>query len=138
MAPCEGGLISEQCEKRGGVWPHLYAPPTSRDEGLNGGGVVPTCKLLFLRLLPGNNGYSQELFIDTSIEIQDSQYLCSVCVRVCVCYIKPQSKMQLRYLNTNHMYTHTHTHTHMYIHTCTHTHIHTHTHTSSSASAFFS
>ena len=67
-----------------GEEPYLYAPPTSRDESLDGGGVVSTCKLLFLCLLPGDNRYGQQFLIHTTIQIQYDHNLC-VCVCVCVC-----------------------------------------------------
>ena len=59
MAPCAINKVesSDDGVQQEEVEPYLYAPPTGRDKGLNSGGVVSACKLLFLCLLPGNNRY---------------------------------------------------------------------------------
>ncbi len=54
---------------------HLYAPPTSGDEGFYGGGVVAPSKFLLLSLPPWDDGNSQQILVHRHIVLQNQQHL---------------------------------------------------------------
>ena len=54
---------------------YLDGPAAGRDEGLDGGGVVSSCKLLLLSLAPSHHGDGQQLFVHPGIQLQDLHHL---------------------------------------------------------------
>ena len=64
---------------------YLDGPATGRNEGLDGSGVVSSCKLLLLSLAPSHHGDGQQLFIHPGIQLQDLHHLHNMVLRWILC-----------------------------------------------------
>jgi hypothetical protein len=56
---------------------YLDGAPRGGDERLDGGGVVPSRKLLLLRLAPLDDRHSQEILVHARVKVQDLKHLYS-------------------------------------------------------------
>ena len=64
---------------------YLDGPATGRNEGLDGSGVVSSCKLLLLSLAPSHHRDGQQLFIHPGIQLQDLHHLHNMVLRWILC-----------------------------------------------------